>query len=447
MSLYKNNKNNIHLFKHNKTSNFISPVKNTYKFKVRLKENKKNIKDVIKESINLPMQLLPTVYDSFANCVLFGCVLFGCVLFGCVLFGCVLFGCVLFGCVLFGCVLFGCVLFGCVLFGCVLFGCVLFGCVLFGCVLFGCVLFGCVLFGCVLFGCVLFCPVLFCPVLCCPVLCCPGIRAFPQNSLTCEIKNGKKNKTNLKNDNLLKKENLLKNKTNLKKENLLQINEYTKSESFSKKKKKKNNKKYILSKLYNKLINKIKIIHDGPPYANNDIHIGHILNKIIKDIYLKFFLLKNFFVLLIHGFDSHGLPIEYNVMKLLKIKNIKDINLNDYPFNKIGSPDIYTNSPTDIFSKIRTLVKKKKINNLFYEKLFQKCTSMISQSEDVVMKKKIDNFKKLCKLYSSYFINKQFISLISYGIWGYWNYSYITFYKFYEQIQTNVFEKLLKKVT
>ncbi|CDU20770.1 isoleucine--tRNA ligase, putative [Plasmodium yoelii] len=376
MSLYKNNKNNIHLFKHNKTSNFISPVKNTYKFKVRLKENKKNIKDVIKESINLPMQLLPTVYDSFAKQIFIQelwnknniyekrnfinikkCIYNkknnnseG-----------------------------------------------------------------------------------------------KGIRAFPQNSLTCEIKNGKKNKTNLKNDNLLKKENLLKNKTNLKKENLLQINEYTKSESFSKKKKKKNNKKYILSKLYNKLINKIKIIHDGPPYANNDIHIGHILNKIIKDIYLKFFLLKNFFVLLIHGFDSHGLPIEYNVMKLLKIKNIKDINLNDYPFNKIGSPDIYTNSPTDIFSKIRTLVKKKKINNLFYEKLFQKCTSMISQSEDVVMKKKIDNFKKLCKLYSSYFINKQFISLISYGIWGYWNYSYITFYKFYEQIQTNVFEKLLKK--
>ncbi|CRG93555.1 isoleucine--tRNA ligase, putative [Plasmodium gallinaceum] len=195
------------------------------------------------------------------------------------------------------------------------------------------------------------------------------------------------------------------------------------------------NKKNIILKLYEKIIKKIKIIHDGPPYANNDIHIGHILNKIIKDIYLKFLLFQNFFVLLIHGFDTHGLPIEYNALKLLKINNIEELNLNSYPIGKAYIKE--HKFKIDILNKIKNESQKK---DFFLLSLFNKIKSI----KNDVLQKKIKYFKNLCRCYSSYFVNEQLISLISYGIWGYWNYSYITFYKLYEKIQYKVFQNLLK---
>lgn len=57
------------------------------------------------------------------------------------------------------------------------------------------------------------------------------------------------------------------------------------------------------------------ILHDGPPYANGDIHIGHAVNKILKDIIIKSQSLKGFDVPYVPGWDCHGLPIEHNVEK------------------------------------------------------------------------------------------------------------------------------------
>jgi len=57
------------------------------------------------------------------------------------------------------------------------------------------------------------------------------------------------------------------------------------------------------------------ILHDGPPYANGDIHIGHAVNKILKDIILKSKTLSGFDTPLVPGWDCHGLPIELNVEK------------------------------------------------------------------------------------------------------------------------------------
>lgn len=57
------------------------------------------------------------------------------------------------------------------------------------------------------------------------------------------------------------------------------------------------------------------ILHDGPPYANGDIHIGHSVNKILKDIIVKSKTLGGYDAPYIPGWDCHGLPIEHNVEK------------------------------------------------------------------------------------------------------------------------------------
>ncbi len=57
------------------------------------------------------------------------------------------------------------------------------------------------------------------------------------------------------------------------------------------------------------------ILHDGPPYANGDIHIGHAVNKILKDIIIKSKTLAGFDAPYIPGWDCHGLPIEHQIEK------------------------------------------------------------------------------------------------------------------------------------
>lgn len=57
------------------------------------------------------------------------------------------------------------------------------------------------------------------------------------------------------------------------------------------------------------------ILHDGPPYANGDIHIGHALNKILKDMVVKSRLMSGFHSPYVPGWDCHGLPIELQVEK------------------------------------------------------------------------------------------------------------------------------------
>ncbi|MCX7941298.1 MAG: isoleucine--tRNA ligase [Endomicrobia bacterium] len=78
------------------------------------------------------------------------------------------------------------------------------------------------------------------------------------------------------------------------------------------------------NKIYEKLLeknqkHKVFILHDGPPYANGKIHIGHALNKILKDIVVKYKLMNGYFSPFIPGWDCHGLPIEYQLFKELKI--------------------------------------------------------------------------------------------------------------------------------
>ncbi|KAG6582211.1 Isoleucine--tRNA ligase, chloroplastic/mitochondrial, partial [Cucurbita argyrosperma subsp. sororia] len=67
------------------------------------------------------------------------------------------------------------------------------------------------------------------------------------------------------------------------------------------------------------------ILHDGPPYANGDLHMGHALNKILKDIINRYKLLQNYKVRFVPGWDCHGLPIELKVLQSLDKEARKDL--------------------------------------------------------------------------------------------------------------------------
>lgn len=89
-------------------------------------------------------------------------------------------------------------------------------------------------------------------------------------------------------------------------------------------------KKWLDTDLYNKVLNKNKnnkpfVLHDGPPYANGDIHVGHALNKILKDIIVRFKNMQGYFSPYTPGWDTHGLPIEHKMLLEAK-KQVKDFD-------------------------------------------------------------------------------------------------------------------------
>ncbi|MEW6057788.1 MAG: isoleucine--tRNA ligase [Bdellovibrionota bacterium] len=74
---------------------------------------------------------------------------------------------------------------------------------------------------------------------------------------------------------------------------------------------------------YGKMVKKrsgkpLFVLHDGPPYANGNIHIGHTLNKVLKDIVVKYKNMSGYHAEFIPGWDCHGLPIELGVEKQLR---------------------------------------------------------------------------------------------------------------------------------
>ena len=72
------------------------------------------------------------------------------------------------------------------------------------------------------------------------------------------------------------------------------------------------------------------ILHDGPPFANGKIHIGHCFNKILKDIILKYNSSIGRGIEYIPGWDCHGLPIEHQVLKKIKTKDISKVEIRNH---------------------------------------------------------------------------------------------------------------------
>ncbi len=121
-------------------------------------------------------------------------------------------------------------------------------------------------------------------------------------------------------------------------------------------------------------------LHDGPPYANGALHMGHALNKVLKDIINKYKILKGYKVHFVPGWDCHGLPIELKVLQNLKSEERKNLD---------------------------TIGLREKATN-----------------------------------YANVQINKQKEGFKRWGIWGDWDDPYLTLKKDYEAAQISVFGEM-----
>lgn len=84
--------------------------------------------------------------------------------------------------------------------------------------------------------------------------------------------------------------------------------------------------KWENERLYYKMIEKnqgkpLYVLHDGPPYANGEIHLGTALNKTLKDFIIKYKNMSGFCAPYVPGWDTHGLPIELKAMKSIGVEN------------------------------------------------------------------------------------------------------------------------------
>ena len=125
------------------------------------------------------------------------------------------------------------------------------------------------------------------------------------------------------------------------------------------------------------------ILHDGPPYANGALHMGHALNKVLKDIINKYKLLQGHKIDYIPGWDCHGLPIELKVLQKIKSKERQEL------------------TPL---------------------KLRQKAKEFALQAQQ----EQCESFKR-------------------YGIWGDWSHPYLTLKPEYEAAQIDVFGQMVLK--
>jgi len=125
------------------------------------------------------------------------------------------------------------------------------------------------------------------------------------------------------------------------------------------------------------------ILHDGPPYANGDLHIGHALNKILKDFINRYNILQGKRVNFICGWDCHGLPIELKVLQNMKSSERQDLT-------------------------------------------------------PIKLRKKAAEFAKLT-------VEKQKKSFKRYGVWADWENSYLTLLPEYEAAQIKVFGEMVTK--
>jgi len=137
---------------------------------------------------------------------------------------------------------------------------------------------------------------------------------------------------------------------------------------------------YIVFLLGSSNSGEIFSLHDGPPYANGALHMGHALNKVLKDIINKYKTLRGFRVHFVPGWDCHGLPIELKVLQNLKSDERKNLD---------------------------TL-----------------------------------NLRKKATDYAHIQINNQKEGFKRWGIWGDWNNPYLTLKKSYESAQIGVFGKM-----
>ena len=93
-------------------------------------------------------------------------------------------------------------------------------------------------------------------------------------------------------------------------------------------------KRWEESDLYNEMLKKNEghprfSLHDGPPFSNGNIHMGHALNKTIKDFIVRSYAMRGYYTPYIPGWDNHGMPIESAIIKEQKL-NHKAMSVADF---------------------------------------------------------------------------------------------------------------------
>ena len=93
------------------------------------------------------------------------------------------------------------------------------------------------------------------------------------------------------------------------------------------------------------------VLHDGPPYANGHIHLGHALNKTLKDLVVKSKTMAGFDAPYVPGYDCHGLPIELKVDRELGVKK-RDMSIADVRRACRASADRFIGIMTEEFKRL-----------------------------------------------------------------------------------------------
>jgi isoleucyl-tRNA synthetase len=96
------------------------------------------------------------------------------------------------------------------------------------------------------------------------------------------------------------------------------------------------------------------VLHDGPPFANGDIHIGHVINKTLKDVFLRFRTMQGYQTPYVPGWDCHGLPIEHKIQQELGPK-LREMSTLDVRRKCFEYADKYVKIQSEQFQRLGIL--------------------------------------------------------------------------------------------
>lgn len=159
---------------------------------------------------------------------------------------------------------------------------------------------------------------------------------------------------------------------------------------------------------------KMFVLHDGPPYANGNLHLGHFTNKVLKDAVVKGKRLNGYFAPYLPGFDCHGLPVELEVEKQFKLNKenplefvekcktyaLSQVKLQTQEFKEFGVSGLWNNPYLTLNASfeagaMRTMLNFME-NGLMYQKLrpvhwCSQCQSSLAENEVEYKSKKSDS--------------------------------------------------------
>jgi len=158
------------------------------------------------------------------------------------------------------------------------------------------------------------------------------------------------------------------------------------------------------------------ILHDGPPFANGQLHLGHFLNKVLKDFINRYQMLKGNRVEFIPGWDCHGLPIEVKAIELLQQQRQQATAASSEDKGKSG---------------------KKKSG-----KQSASAAAAAAASDQSLSAAEV---RALARSFANHALDAQRRSFRRWGIWGSWDDPYITMDPSYEAAQMDVFRRMMQR--